>query len=480
MTETRQDVQLRNAGNQDRQFELEFRFERGTIELDHGELFSPQEEALRRWEEFTPAYLDWVGSRFDLLYELRDGRFVQLTYEMCHQQDGPDGPFWSSGSPPAGRVVTPAAAAQFLLQRQQSLPLQLKNAYEEWVRTETELAIASPRPLSHWLQRTPPGSVYQLLLTQERLRLRIDEVTRILFLFVEDYRGTLSLQTDREEYDPQVLARELWAWDKFNIDDWDWGTGKHPPAVIDWLEAPWPKEWRGIRSTLLEVRQLLSLPMPCLMHRWLSDLPDTPTDEEQQAAEDVVRERLGDLERLSASLQRDWIALRNSPLSQIVTASPATEPALVEVLPLRPALIHRPDQGGPPGLELRPGGFRLGDRDCKMCGTSLAILSVFAQRRNRTVTERELNLGLWGANSVEPASVAKAVSRLRQELRRLLGMPRGFNPLPAVDRGPALAWRLDLEFTIVTPDEGHSVPAVSRPSTGLRTVAGPFPTSKCA
>jgi hypothetical protein len=107
-------------------FPRSFGFERGSVQLITGELFTPDKHAAERW--VAPPAVDDLSNRCDhrILYQLHDGQFVEIAYRGCRcgQLNGRE--FWVSDNPPEGWIVDVREAAEFLLRCQVALPPQLE------------------------------------------------------------------------------------------------------------------------------------------------------------------------------------------------------------------------------------------------------------------------------------------------------------------------------------------------------------------
>jgi hypothetical protein len=101
-------------------------------------------------------------------------------------------------------------------------------------------------------------------------------------------------------------------------------------------------------------------------------------------------------------------------------------------------------------LTFEPGRIVYKSHCAKLSGKPWLILRAIAQALCRQRTLGQLMDEFWpkeGNTSIEPVTVNMHISTARQALRNVLrkaGVETAGDPLPAVDRGTLLAWRLDL------------------------------------
>jgi hypothetical protein len=116
---------------------------------------------------------------------------------------------------------------------------------------------------------------------------------------------------------------------------------------------------------------------------------------------------------------------------------------------LRAAQSPRVAPVAPPnGLEVLPGGIRYGEVTVELSGKPLACISEIVDAHGQRLDAERLRERVWGRESyTEISTVKNAVADARDALRklaRLAGIPidKHFDPLPCVDRGKNLAWKL--------------------------------------
>jgi hypothetical protein len=112
-----------------------------------------------------------------------------------------------------------------------------------------------------------------------------------------------------------------------------------------------------------------------------------------------------------------------------------------------PAGANGEEQTAIAGLTFSPGGFRYKTADVRLNGKPLIVLKSVAESRSHTRTAAELYDLLYGdkEDRREVATVRTHVAKARKALREALrsaGVAFAADPLPRVDRGPALAWKL--------------------------------------
>ncbi|MDQ3702194.1 MAG: helix-turn-helix domain-containing protein [Chloroflexota bacterium] len=123
-----------------------------------------------------------------------------------------------------------------------------------------------------------------------------------------------------------------------------------------------------------------------------------------------------------------------------VTSKPMPLPADVSSTGPTPETWQPDDDGWHP----RPGEFWYRRRQHDLSGKEWALLKVFVDAR-RPLTEEDLRQLAWPGDDPEKSTISSTLTSLRKQLREKLPLPNDFNPLPAVDRTPRLAWRLDRE-----------------------------------
>jgi hypothetical protein len=107
------------------------------------------------------------------------------------------------------------------------------------------------------------------------------------------------------------------------------------------------------------------------------------------------------------------------------------------------------DQAGG-ALSTEAGGFRYKGKFKDLTGKALQVLTRLVGARNRAVNLAQLRDAFWTDEEVGDETIHSAVAAARNALRDAmrtvgdLGRDQDCNPIPAVDRGAALAWRIDL------------------------------------
>jgi hypothetical protein len=103
-----------------------------------------------------------------------------------------------------------------------------------------------------------------------------------------------------------------------------------------------------------------------------------------------------------------------------------------------------------PSLVIEHGGVRYCDAKQALAGKPLRVLTCFAASRDGTVTAQELRDEVWDGRLVTDQTVRTGVAKARaavSAVMRKAGIPkrdRPENPIPCLDQGRNLAWRLTL------------------------------------
>ena len=102
------------------------------------------------------------------------------------------------------------------------------------------------------------------------------------------------------------------------------------------------------------------------------------------------------------------------------------------------------------GLMFEPGAFVYGNRRHKLSGKPLQVLEALATARDQVLTLAALRDRCWGDAEIGEETIRSAIKTARAAVRRAIQAvgvtcPRGFDPIPIVDRGRGrTAWRLQL------------------------------------
>jgi hypothetical protein len=94
------------------------------------------------------------------------------------------------------------------------------------------------------------------------------------------------------------------------------------------------------------------------------------------------------------------------------------------------------------GWHFRSGEFAFGGKAHALSGVRYRILEAFVRAR-RNVTVDDLRKEIWPESFPENSTIRSHVSTLRRELRQLIGLSSSVDPIPHVDTGAHLAWKLD-------------------------------------
>jgi hypothetical protein len=96
---------------------------------------------------------------------------------------------------------------------------------------------------------------------------------------------------------------------------------------------------------------------------------------------------------------------------------------------------------------VKPGGFVYRRKEHRLAGKPLAILKEFVATKDRVLTAATLQNTVWNDSVIGLDNVRSHIATLRAALRKALkveGRGAKKDPLPCIDRGRDLAWKLDM------------------------------------
>lgn len=98
-------------------------------------------------------------------------------------------------------------------------------------------------------------------------------------------------------------------------------------------------------------------------------------------------------------------------------------------------------------LRILDGGYVYFGHENQLCGKPLAVLKELLVASDKRCSLEHLLAAIWPGTPIQPEVVTRHVSTLRNSLRRAMKKAKKRSPkdpLPHIDRGSNLAWRLDL------------------------------------
>jgi hypothetical protein len=120
-----------------------------------------------------------------------------------------------------------------------------------------------------------------------------------------------------------------------------------------------------------------------------------------------------------------------------------------ELKPLASATKSPGSSNGASELEILPGGIRCDGHTVELGGKPLACLRVLYDAHHRRLDWQTLGDRVWGEDSyTDKGTVKNAIKEARAALRTLARKRDGrleadYDPIPCVNRGVDLAWKLD-------------------------------------
>ncbi len=100
-------------------------------------------------------------------------------------------------------------------------------------------------------------------------------------------------------------------------------------------------------------------------------------------------------------------------------------------------------------LEITPGGIKYGEAAVDLSGKPLACIRELLDAQDHRLDWRKLQDRVWGQDTyTERGTIKNTIADARDALRKLARcagkrIGKDFNPLPCVDRGKDLAWKLN-------------------------------------
>lgn len=102
------------------------------------------------------------------------------------------------------------------------------------------------------------------------------------------------------------------------------------------------------------------------------------------------------------------------------------------------------------GWHFRPGEYAFLRQQAEARGKSWQLLKTLAEAR-RALTQRDLMSGIWKLQKVSDSNLRGLLSKTRNLLRHDFGLSKDVDPIPAVDAGESVAWKIDEELLRKAP-----------------------------
>jgi hypothetical protein len=255
----------------------------------------------------APPAVDDLSNRCDhrILYQLHDGRFIEIAYRRCRWGQRHGREFWVSDEPPEGWIVDAREAAEFLLRCQFALPPQL-----ELVLQQEPAASERGDPIPT-IEDANAHARRRLLAARRGAIQAVDFQRTIQAIIPQGVRFVQFLRNPP----PYWENRSLWVCGEFyaslaavhpvELTAWPAESGV-PPESVSLLDWTWPPEYAEIQRLL---KQLLEICEPALGCLWQASTtgrvsPWSPSDDELDEARNALIARLPEIEAMIAEVRR--------------------------------------------------------------------------------------------------------------------------------------------------------------------------------
>lgn len=135
--------------------DLRFGFERGVVQVTDGTMFRPLGDAIARWDGMVPPQFNFLGTDFQILYELPSDKFVIVHYPCCHNRrvnvEGKMADIWVNDAAYSAQSMKATDAVRMLIRNEFDIPKRF-DRHLTTIKEEDSIVIAelAPRPISHW------------------------------------------------------------------------------------------------------------------------------------------------------------------------------------------------------------------------------------------------------------------------------------------------------------------------------------------
>jgi hypothetical protein len=289
-------------------FAQKFGFETEALALDVS-LFKPLRDAKRRWYDKHHIFSVMGLEHFRVFYELNDGRFVTVIYRDCF----PDiqrrwfrkTVIWRSATRPKLAEVGPRTLVHFLKEWSMPVPEEL----------EQHLLPLPPRPvreLSTWV-----GAYGACFICEHRAHKldvlgTVNDIINLGISSVQEIRtwkrpnGLCARETTR--FFVGVLLRQY----KVDLDQW-WGARDCvPPEAVPLAAIPWPAGYECLRDVLKDFVERFEGLLTVTTFWFPTEDARFPTGEEQIGYNQVLMDRLPDLEKHLGRLRAELDVARQA------------------------------------------------------------------------------------------------------------------------------------------------------------------------
>jgi hypothetical protein len=269
--------------------EIAFPFERKEIRLEDGTALVLSEQAKTRWT----GHVEGPVFRPFALYELKSGEYVALEH--------------AAGKFVMGRKLDDYWALYTLICMEAELPPKLQQLFDagEWRKKKEPR-----RDLSFWggrgmLKCDASQSAHEVVIAD-----LIKEIIRSGVVLIQLLRGQLEKNSKWEAERRGEFVVALFSRYPVELDRW-WGApDRIPPATVGILDLQWSAGTENMRQVVQDMQTLVEPSLACICGSGRRiDNPGAPTYEEQQAAEEALRQCAPQLETLIVNLQGHLDAL---------------------------------------------------------------------------------------------------------------------------------------------------------------------------
>lgn len=303
-------------------FPRAFSFESAYVLLAN-EIFRPLQDAVCRWVAHCPEAYEGLGTRFWILYEHADGRFVFLEYSCCQPRIERELDFdikiWHSDSAPNGGVVDNDRALGFILKHRLAIPASLESALPQHLKHAT--LASPPRPITEWsgkghLQRTAVTLAHDVA-----FGLLLDKLLDATIHFVQEIRSW-SKGTGQTVDAATTFGAALFV--RYPVDHRKWwgDINKVAPATVELVDLPFPESIVAIRDLIRDVQTVTEGPIVVLTCRGALGHVEAPSDLEKEEARQDLARQLPEIEQFVLAIRVAQDALAQPPAPAISPPPP--------------------------------------------------------------------------------------------------------------------------------------------------------------
>ena len=298
-----------------------FGFEKSVVRVGNG-YFRPLTDAARRWVCQASFRYDSDGERFNVLYELRDGRFAYVAYNGCYRTTVKSYLFWRREIwigivPSQAELVPPNDAVKLLTRWQCVIPEHLDRFLA--VEPPTADKPSPARKLEHWSgkghltrqARRQAHEVQPLDAVRELIEIAIPCILQVRVWSADAGKREYTWMSRGDDFCWQAFGALLFRRYPVDPNCW-WGdTNDIPPASIGLHEFPWKPGETDLVDALRQLQCLLEPMLVVLYHSFPLTSSDIPSTAESQAAFEGVIAALPDFESKVRRLKSATAALQS-------------------------------------------------------------------------------------------------------------------------------------------------------------------------